>query len=239
MTAPGSDARRSGDRVGLRRPSLLRQGRELLLGWDVTRLALSAPALARLPRGTGDPVILIPGVGGDDASMLPLRTALSSLGHDARPAGLGRIDADVEARYLQVLAVAQRVAGETDRPVSLIGWSIGGVLAREAARDDPDVVSQVITLATPVIGGPSYTAIARFYRESRLAEIRALIEERNQVPITVPITAIWSSNDGVVVPAACMDHLSSTVEHVEVTSTHIGITLDPTVWSIIARRLAA
>jgi hypothetical protein len=127
---------------------------------------------------------------------------------------------------------------ETGRDVSLIGWSIGGVIARETARDHPELIRRVITFGTPVEGGPSYTALAFRYGDERLAEIRAGVEDRAKTEIVVPVTAIWSRNDGIVAPAACIDHRNGTAENVEVSGTHVGMSIDPDVWRIVARRLA-
>ena len=113
------------------------------------------------------------------------------------------------------------------------------MLSRETARNRPDLIERVITFGTPVVGGPVHTAFARRYTDEEIAHIEILISKRREVPIEVPITAIWSSRDGVVSGRACVDHYSPNVENLEVTSTHLGMSLDPDVWSIIAKRLAA
>ena len=130
------------------------------------------------------------------------------------------------------------VASATRRPVAIVGWSLGGVLAREVARDRPDIVSQVITFGTPVVGGPSYTALSGYYSAERLAAIRAEIAGRNRRPIDVPVTAIWSPNDGIVTPEACIDERTAHAAHVTVSSTHLGMGIDPDVWAVVAQRLA-
>lgn len=219
-------------------PSVWQRGRELLVGRDLVVGALRLPALRSLPRGTGAPVILVPGFGTGDGSFVLLRGLLARLGHDARPAGLGRVGDDVPVLAERVAGIARDTAAETGRPVALVGWSIGGVLAREAARGHPEVVRHVVTIGTPVEGGPSYTALAGRYTADQLAAIRAGIDEANRVPITTPITAIWSPNDGIVTPEACIDRRSPRVEHVRVTSTHLGMGLDPKVWGVVAQRLA-
>ena len=106
------------------------------------------------------------------------------------------------------------------------------------ARRYPDAVRQVVTFGTPIEGSPSYTALAWRYPESRLAEIRAEIEHWTQIPITAPVTAVWSRNDGIVTPAACIDRHSPHVEHVAVDATHRGMGYDPDVCAIVADRLA-
>ena len=121
-------------------------------------------------------------------------------------------------------------------PHAVVG---GGVLARESTRQDPSLVRRIVTFGTPVTGGPEYTATRTAYTPEQRRRIQDVIDARNRVPIGVPITAIWSKNDGIVAPAACIDHVQAGVEHVEVTSSHLGMGLDPDVWTIVAKRLAA
>ncbi|MDJ0767853.1 MAG: alpha/beta hydrolase [Ilumatobacter sp.] len=220
-------------------PDLRQRSRELLLGRDVARLAMRSRRLRTLQHGTGAPVVLVPGYGATDAALAPLRRFLTRLGHDARPVGMGRISDDVPGQFPVVTERAAAIADETGRAVTLIGWSLGGVLSREAARDRPDAVERVVTFGTPVVGGPAYTAMGHRYDPAYLAEVQAAIAEREQTPITVPVTAFWSRNDGVVAPEACIDRTTPGVENVEVRATHVGMSLDPDVWAGIAIRLAA
>jgi surfactin synthase thioesterase subunit len=148
------------------------------------------------------------------------------------------VNDDVEALSARVTSLARSLLRETGRRPALVGWSIGGVLAREAARAAPEAVRRVVTLGTPVVGGPSYTALASRYSAQQLADIRAAIAEQDRTPIHVPITALWSRNDGIVTAEACIDRLSPAVEHVEVTGTHLGLGVDPDVWAVVAERLA-
>lgn len=219
-------------------PSSSQRLRELLVGRDLARLAWKSPSLRTLPRGDGDTVVCVTGFGAGDASLAPLRALLRRLGHDARPAGLGRVDDDVEAQTVQLGEQLSELTERGGEPVALVGWSIGGVLSREVARRYPGAVRRVVTFGTPVEGGPSYTALAWRYPEARLAEIRAEIERRRQIPIMAPVTAIWSRNDGIVTPAACIDHDTPHVEHVEVDATHLGMGYHPDVWETVAHRLA-
>lgn len=211
---------------------------EALSGLEVFRLAAKTPTLWSIPRGDGGPVLLVPGLGATDRSLVPLRRFLRDKGHHARSAGFGRIHANVPELAARLVERTAKVAGERGRKVSLVGWSIGGVLSRETARQRPDLVERVITFGTPVTGGPAHTALGRGYTPEQLAQIEEIGRLRREVPIRVPITAIWSRRDGVVAPHACIDDYSPDVENIEVTSTHLGMGLDPDVWATIARRLA-
>jgi pimeloyl-ACP methyl ester carboxylesterase len=206
---------------------------------DGARLALLAPRLARGPRGDGRPVIVLPGYGTSDASTILVRGYLTRLGYDVRGWGLGRNHGRVLELLPEVEGLVEGVV-KHHGPVALVGWSLGGVLARETARALPGPVRRVVTMGTPVIGGPKYTQTARAYAERGLDvdEIERLVAERERAPIGVPVTAIYSRNDGVVDWRACIDRNHPEVEHVEVRSSHLGMGACPDVYAILADRLA-
>jgi pimeloyl-ACP methyl ester carboxylesterase len=127
-------------------------------------------------------------------------------------------------------------------PVALVGWSHGGVIARELARQAPEAVARVITFGTPVVGGAKYTAVAPLFRERGLDldRLEREIAARNAAhPILVPITAIYSCEDAVVAWQACLDPDNPDVEHVEVGGSHAGLGINPDVFGLVADRLAA
>ena len=208
------------------------------MGLQVARLVAATPALGRAPRGDGSPVVLVPGWKAAPASMVPLRGYLRHLGHDVRDWELGVNEGRPERDAPRLAAQAERIAGD-GRRVTLIGWSLGGTVAREAARQAPAAIAQVITYGTPVVGGPTHTIGARSYGTEESARIAAIIEELDATsPIPVPITAIFTRRDGIVSWRACIDRTSPQVRHVEVSSTHISMGLDPDVWRVISDRLA-
>ena len=216
---------------------LFRETRGLL---ELPRLVFSVRDLARQPRGHGQPVLLLPGYGAGDGSTVILKSYLRLLGYRVRGWGLGRNSGDVSDLLPRVLKRISSFSRKTQQEVRLIGWSLGGYLAREAARERPDLVHRVITLGTPVVGGPKYTVVARrFHRRGMdMAAIEAEIELRNQISLRTPVTAIYSRADAVVAWEACIDQNGSAVEHVEVRTTHIGFGFSAEVYKIIAQRLA-
>jgi pimeloyl-ACP methyl ester carboxylesterase len=108
------------------------------------------------------------------------------------------------------------LAAEEGQRLRLVGWSLGGYLVREAARERPESVARIVTFGSPVVGGPKYTATAEAYRRRghNLDAIEAEVAARERVQITCPITAIYTRNDGVVAWQACIDRSSPQVEHV-------------------------
>ena len=204
-------------------------------------LRFSLPLVKRTaPRSSGDPVLVVPGFGTDDSWTASLRRFLGSLGYDVRGWGLGRNHGRVPELIPRLAEQTAELAGAGGRPVRLIGWSLGGYLAREVARDLTDLVHEVITLGSPVVGGPKYTATAPWYvrRGYDLDEIEAGLEQRESVPIRVPIRAVYSRSDGVVSWQACIHHRSPNVTHHPVVSSHLGLVASPGVFRIVARLLA-
>jgi hypothetical protein len=203
------------------------------------RLVGAGPRLRAMPRGDGRVVVDVPGWRAPELSGLPVRRYLSWLGYDARGWGFGTNTGDPQRDVKRLTSSVAGLAEESGRPVSLVGWSLGGVIAREVARRRPDLVRSVITYGTPVVGGPTYTAVAGAYSaELRRDAQRVTSRLDAEQPITVPMTVIYSRRDGVVSWQACIDRVSPDVEHVEVRSTHIGMGLDPDVWGVVAQRLA-
>ena len=221
------------------RPSgMIREVRVLL---ELPRLLFRFPLLARQPRGTGQPVLVLPGYGAGDVSTALLQGYIRFLGYHVRGWGRGRTHGEVQTLLPRVLKRLMSLARKSGQEVTLVGWSLGGYLAREAARERPDLVQRVITLGTPVVGGPKYTVVARHFhrRGIDMDAMEAEIELRNQILLRTPVTAIYSRTDAVVAWRACIDRKGLNVEHVEVRTTHLGFGFSAEVYKIIAQRLAA
>jgi hypothetical protein len=219
------------------RTGLLREARGLL---ELPRLLLRIPTLACQPRGRGEPVLVLPGFGAGDVTTIVLRNYLSLLGYRVRGLGPGANSRDTPELLRRALKRLTSFARKARQEVRLIGWSLGGYVAREAARERPDLVKQVITLGTPVVGGPKYTIVAHRMRRRGIDidAIVAQIESRNRISLTTPVTAIYSRVDAVVAWGACIDRHCVNVEHIEVGTTHFGLGFSPEVYGIIARKLA-
>lgn len=242
--------------------------REALAGLDMlgTPVALMRAARRKAGATSPYPVMVLPGLGTNDASTAPLRYYLSQFGFNTEGWGLGlnrggrglikdlselsdRWDIDRTRPHNgegEVPALLDRVIDRIEmrskaagRPIHLVGWSLGGYLAREAARDLPDHVLSVTTLGAPVLGGPKYSAVAPIYkrRNTDLDWVEQEIAKRFATPITQPITTIYSKSDGIVYWAAAMDDHSPNVHHIEVKTSHLGIGVNAGVWDHIVEAL--
>ena len=211
---------------------------------EFAALLPALPFLGRAPVGDGHPVLVLPGWMASDRSTRALRWFLRDRGYHAHGWRLGlnrgsttEIIAALEHRFLSL----RERHGEK---LSLIGWSLGGIYAREVARTFPQHVRQVITLGSPFrdIGA---TTVARLYR-SRLGPRRPVraddaersMRERLCAPIPVPCTSIYSRTDGIVAWRSCLHENGPQCENIEVWSSHVGMGHHPTVLLTIADRLA-
>jgi pimeloyl-ACP methyl ester carboxylesterase len=225
-----------------RQPGRFTALRELRAPLDWVSLVLRAPELRRAPRGDNRPVMLLPGYGTDEHAMRPLGRYLRYLGYDVYDWGLGRnrgdVDGDVRRIGERLASLCEDLAGE---PFTLIGWSLGGVIAREAARHYESRVREVITLGSPIIGGPKYTAVARRFADAggiNLDEFEKEVHARNSRGIVQPVTSIYSKLDGVVDWRASIDSYNGQARNIEVRSSHFGIGANGQVWRLIADILA-
>jgi pimeloyl-ACP methyl ester carboxylesterase len=225
-----------------RPPSRLATLLEIRAPLDWATVLLRAPQLALAPRGDGRPVMLLPGYGTDESSMRPLGRYLRFLGYDVYDWHLGRnrgeVDSDTRRIGERVKELHEGLGGA---PVTLIGWSLGGVIARETARLFEPYVREVITLGTPIIGGPKYTAGARRYARAANIDLDAFeveVHERNSMGIRQPVTSIYSRWDGVVGWRASIDIYNRQARNIRVNSSHFGIGAHGRVWRLIADILA-
>ena len=226
-------------RFGLRAPAAGTGVLEARALFEFTSLLPAIPGLLTLPRGDGRTVMALPGFGADDSSTWPLRQFLASLGYRALPWGLGvNDDPEVMAERLLERLPAVR---NTDERITFIGWSLGGIVARLVAHHSPSIVREVITMGTPVEGGPKYTSIGGLYARGRgidLDDFEEHVHSVNARGIEVPLTVIFSRSDGVVGWRAAIDRYNPHARHVEVRSSHLGLGANPSVYRIIARTLA-
>ena len=206
--------------------------------WELGASLAAWPLLRMTPAGDGHPVIVFPGLATSDMSTLPLRAFLAARGY--QPSGWDlRFNfgprAGVIERSLERLRRMRRAAG---RKVSLVGWSLGGVYARELAKLAPEDVRCVVTLGSPFAGHPKANHAWRIYEvasghrlegDDRFARVAA--------PPPVPTTSIYSRSDGIVAWQCCVQAPAERAESIEVPASHIGIGMNPAAWYALADRL--
>jgi hypothetical protein len=175
----------------------------------------SSPVLALAPRGDGHPVLVLPGLGGDDRSTTLLRVYLRYLGYHVHGWRLGTNQGPNERTTSGLAARLDGLSERHHQPISLVGWSLGGVYARALARRSPRSVRLVVTLGSPI-------------RDSALSRGGLL----------VPATSIYSRTDGVVPYQYSLESPGPQRENVEVRGSHLGLGHNPAVLWAVADRLA-
>jgi pimeloyl-ACP methyl ester carboxylesterase len=206
--------------------------------WEYAATLAVMPWLSRLPAGDGHPVIVFPGLGASEQSTRLMRDFLGGLGYAIYDWGLGRNrprDGLLEACRERVLEVASR----HDRKVSLVGWSLGGVYARELAKQLEPQTRCVITLGSPFSGHVRATNVARAYelysgRPLRHDPVRA---ERLKRAPPVPTTSIYSKTDGVVAWQCSLNEDAPHAENIEIHASHLGLGVNPLALYAVADRL--
>jgi pimeloyl-ACP methyl ester carboxylesterase len=225
-------------------PKLLTMFESARAGFEATALMFSMGLLAATPRGDGHSVLVIPGFATDDRATLLLRSFLAMRGYDVRSWDLGwNLDHQtVGHKGEHILRRIHELREASGRSVSLVGWSLGGVIAREAARRTPGDVRQVVTLGSPFTGDPNANSIRGLYEmlSGRRVDSPAALQRlaTGHHPLPVPSTAIFSKTDGIAAWENCKGLTDAITENVEVHSSHFGMVVNPAVFHIVADRLA-
>lgn len=210
--------------------------------FELGAFVASAPWLRMLGRGDRHPVLVLPGFTASDTSTAPIRFTLRSLGYWAHGWNLGTNVGPTDRIFDGIHERLAQIYERHDRKVSIVGWSLGGIYAREMARNNPELIRQVITL-----GSPFRMTLADRSTVSKLADaltpawseevIRLASEEFDKPPLTVPSTAIYSRSDGIVRWHMCIDQVTENHENIEVRGSHSGLGFNPAVMYAITDRL--
>lgn len=205
--------------------ALLREVRVLA---DIGRGWRAGPVLAREHDGGGRPVMVLPGFLAADGSTVMLRRALAAANYRTYGWGQGRnlgVRADIIARLDRRM---DYIAREGEGPVSLIGWSLGGLIAREYAKHRPHRVARVITLGSPFSGDLHANHAWRLYE---LINRHPVDHPPFSMSLTekppVPTIALWSENDGIVAPACSRGLPGEADRRMEVACCHMGFVSAP------------
>jgi pimeloyl-ACP methyl ester carboxylesterase len=224
--------------------------------WPVETAAFFTlrPLLNWLGRGDEHPVIVLPGFGADDRSTLPLRWAIRGQGYWVHAWRLGPNVGPTASVARGLRARLASLHAEHGRTISLIGWSLGGILARALARESPDKVRQVITLGSPYRRVEADRSRALHLRAPQAAydRLRVLhvpdfeimqVPEQRRRPLTVPATSIYSRADTFAPWQQCIDDTSADgpnprSENIEVRTSHLGLGSNLAVLGAVLDRLA-
>jgi len=207
--------------------------------WEWAASLASLAVLARAPRGDGHPVIVFPGLVANDLTTAPLRQYLAWLGHASYPWSLGVNLGPREGVLEQCREIIHDLHARHGERVSLIGWSLGGIYARELAKELPELTRCVITLGTPFSGHPRATNAWRLYRYvSGHDPISDESFRHLREPPPVPTTSLYSRTDGVVSWRCSLNPRVRHAENIEIIASHIGMGMNPLALYAIADRLA-
>ena len=207
--------------------------------WEYAALLAATPWLRRLPRGDGHPVLVFPGLGATDLSTAPLRSFLEDRGYVPYPWKQGFNFGPRNGVLERCEEEAARIAAKHQRPLSLVGWSLGGIYAREVAKLMPDRTRCVITLGTPFTGHPHATNAWRIYEllsKQKMNDEAVLAQVRRAPP--VPTTSIYSRSDGIVAWQCSVNEAGPLAENIELHASHVGMGLNPVALYAVADRLA-
>ncbi|MDP3895103.1 MAG: alpha/beta hydrolase [Mesorhizobium sp.] len=228
--------------ASLKPPSKLLFALELRTIPELGGFLATLPLLgAMAPRGDGHPVLVLPGLATSDRSTLALRTFLKSKGYAVQGWELGRNYGPIPGIERRMVEKVRELSDRHGRKVSLVGWSLGGIYARQLAKMLPDEVRQVITLGSPFNGDPRATNAWKLYEftsghkvDDRERHMGGAISESPPVPST----AIYSRSDGICAWQACVENDGPMTDNIEVEGSHCGLGHHPAAVYAVAERLA-
>lgn len=222
-------------------PNLFKLALEGRAFWEFGASIVGWPMLKRSPDGDQHPVIVYPGLVAGDFSTAPIRKYLRDLGYCVYGWDQGLNYGPREGVIETASAMLQKIADQHGQAVSLIGWSLGGIYARELAKLNPTIVRAVITMGSPFAGDPRSTNAWRLFK---LVSPQVNTDGASQANLKfappAPTTSIYSRSDGIV-PWECSVQRPQTghlTENIEVHASHFGIGLNPLTWYAVADRLA-
>ena len=223
----------------LRPPSLGLMLAEVRGIFEFNSSLLLSPLLMRAPGGDGHPVLTLPGFLASDLSMAPMRRYLKELGYDTYGWQMGRNTGGVTRMRAALRDRLAEIHAATGRKVSLVGWSLGGIYARDLALRAPDMVRYVVSLGSPFSGDVRATNATRLYEAMSGETVGEDSELRKAIAgdLPMPTTSIYSRTDGIVNWRTCILRPSATAENIEVhLASHTGMGVNAAaLWAIVDR----
>ena len=236
-----TDGSEAAGKQRLRAPSLFMMLAEARSLFELNSSLLLSPLLLRAPKGDGHPVLALPGFLASDLSMAPMRRYLKELGYDTHAWNMGRNLGGVASKRSALRDLLQQIHETAGRKVSVVGWSLGGVYARDLALQAPDMVRDVVTLGSPFANDIRATNATRLYEALSGEVVEDNSELRTAIAgdLPVPATSIYSRTDGIVNWRTCLLRPSDIAENIEVhLASHVGLGVNPAALWAVADRLA-
>ena len=235
----------TGDERGLRPPSKLLWLAEYRALWEAGFTLTASPLLLGAPRGDGHAVLVLPGFLVSDLSTTMLRSYLKMLGYETHGWELGRNFGGIARMRTKLRDRLQQISGGSGRKVSVVGWSLGGVYARDLALARPDIVRSVITLGSPFSRSPHASNISDIYEfvsgEGPWDNGEQVEHEFDAIggDLPMPSSSIWSKVDGIVSWRSSVLKANAQAENIEVIgASHVGLGANAAVLWAVADRLA-
>jgi len=226
-------------RVKHRAPGPMLMLLEARAPWEAAALAVAKPWLDRLPASDGHPVLVFPGLAASDWSTAPLRAFLRQRGHAVHAWEQG-FNFGPRRGVLQACRDrVRRLADQHGSKLSLIGWSLGGLYARELAKEFADRVRCVVTLGSPFSGHPKATNAWRLYEwvSGQPVHDDPVLQRQLRAAPAVPTTSIFSRSDGVVAWHCSVNDVLPHTENIEIVGSHLGMGVNPLALYAVADRL--
>ncbi len=191
--------------------------------------------------GDGHPVLILPGFMASDFSTIPLRSFIHKLGYKVYGWGEGRNYAHTD--YIDLLnKKLERIFLKHKEPITIIGWSLGGIYARQLAKNNPCIIRQIVVMGSPFKGVDKANNATWMY--DLLKKSKIITDELDEkllvdfpIPAPVPTTAIFTKEDGVVPWELCLEDEDDWHQNIQVRGSHLGLGVNPLVLQIVADRL--
>lgn len=246
----------SGLRAIARESSAVLEGARLARRTAGDRLRRRRTAYASpTPVRSVEPVVLVPGFMAGDSSLLLMSRHLRKLGYRTyRSTMHANVGCTQEASYALERRI-EAIAIKRERRVTVVGHSLGGLLARGIAVRRPDLVEGIVTMGSPLLAPGAIHSVLAFDLSVVIALRRAGLggmmgaectsgdcarlsweQSRDELDPSVAFTSIFSRRDGVIDWRGCLDPAAETVE---VRTSHLGMAVDPVVFDVVARTLQA
>jgi hypothetical protein len=198
------------------------------------------PLLRLVPKGDGHSVLVLPGLVAADDSTGLLRRYLRYRGYDVHGWGQGRNLGPRPGVEQGMADRLKKLADDSGRKVSIVGWSLGGIYARQLAAAHADEIRSIITLGSPFVGSGHATNAWRLYEvvSGRKSDDSDPSWQSILPTPTMPTTSIYSRTDGVVAWQTSIEKVGPHSENIEVIASHLGLGAHPAVMYAVADRLA-